>query len=129
MKAAPEPGLDILNCGAGHMEVRFEKGDAIELERAKRVITDMLRRGYALFIEGPEGLVRVKSFDPEKCVYIIGDGPLYAGEQEIYAPAADSLSEDIAQPKLKPRRGRPPKNRTVPMEKVRVTAIGRSAGG
>lgn len=118
------PGLDILNTGHGHMEISFDKGDPMELERAKRIIADMLRRGYVLFIEGEDkALIRVEHFDPEKGVYIIADGPLYAGDQAEVVTHAESV------PATPRRRGRPPKSVAVPMEKVRATAIGRSAGG
>jgi len=73
------PGLDILNTGRGHAEVTFDHQDPIELERGKRIIEDMLRRGYLLFIQGDDGaVVRVESFDGERGRYIIGDCALYA---------------------------------------------------
>jgi hypothetical protein len=73
--------LDVLNCCAGHMSFSFDNGDPLELERAKRVVTDMLKRGYALFIEDKDGkLAKVKKFDPKRAEYIIADGPLYAGD-------------------------------------------------
>lgn len=110
-----KPGLDILNAGKGHVEVRFDNNDPLEIERAKRIITDMLKRGYVLFIEGKgKELTRVKSFDQVKGVYLIAD----LGEQaEAIEPA----------PAIKRGRGRPKKE--VDMTKVRVTAVGRSAGG
>lgn len=44
-----EPGIDILNAGLGHMEIRFNSEDPLEGVRAERIIADMLKRGYALF--------------------------------------------------------------------------------
>lgn len=99
------PGIDILNCGHGHMEVRFNEKDPLELERAKRIIGDMLRRGYVLFVEGADkALIRVERFDAEKGVYIIADGPLYAGEDEGVwpdepAPAATAEKRKPGRPK------------------------------
>lgn len=124
-----EPGIDILNTGHGHTEVRFTGENAVEMERAKRIIQDMLRRGYVLFVEGADkALIRVQSFDPEKNVYIIADGPLYAGE---VSPAAveDPPPATAPAPGPPPKRGRGRPRREVPVDKVRTTAIARSAGG
>lgn len=124
-----EPGIDILNTGAGHMEVRFTEGDPIELERAGRIISDMLRRGYVLFIEDDDGkLTRVQSFDPKKNVYIIADGPLYSGDGGTASGLSQEPTPQPTPPAPAKRRGRPRKTE-VPMATTRVTAIGRSAGG
>lgn len=125
---APSPGIDILNCSGGHIEVRFDGKDAMELERAKRVITDMLKRGYVLFIEGPDGkLTRVERFDPEKFCYIVADGPLYAGDTPSAVEEPDNTPPPQPPPVTHGRRGRASKE--VPVASVRTTAIGRSAGG
>ena len=74
--------VDVLNCGSGHLKFSFDSGE-VEAERASRVVQDMLRRGYALFIEGKAGkMIKVKSFDPKTREYIIADGALYAGDEE-----------------------------------------------
>jgi hypothetical protein len=119
-------GLDILNTGMGHAEVNFSVEDPVELERGKRIIQDMLRRGYLLFIEGDDGkLIRVLDFQAATGKYIIGDGALYAGSEPLEEAAATAST---AAPAVKRGRGRPPKA-TVPMTAVRATAMGRSAGG
>jgi hypothetical protein len=128
----PAPGIDILNCGTGHTEVRIDQSNPIEIERAKRIITDMLRRGYVLFVEGPDhALTRVERFDPEKGVYIIAD----LGEPEIHllppgvegAPLSPAAPEPQPMPTgLKRSRGR---KAEVPMTSTRATAIARTAGG
>lgn len=123
MKPPPEkPGLDILNTGHGHAEINFNHEDVIELERGKRIIEDMLKRGYLLFIHGDDGkMVKVEKFDRSTGKYIIGDCALYAGAEPIGEPEVQSTEE----PK---KRGRPRKG-AVPMDQVRATSIGRSAGG
>lgn len=99
--------LDILNCGKGHMEIRFDKEDAIETARASRVIQDMLARGYALFIEGADKkLTRVESFDEKQGAYIIADS---------------------AKQPAKKGPGRP--RAALPMHEAKAVAVGRSAGG
>jgi hypothetical protein len=113
------PGLDILNTGHGHAEINFDPSKPEELTRAKSVITDMLERGYLLFIEGADGqVVKVEAFDPAQGRYIIGDCTQHAEAQPMAEP-------------VKRRRGRPPGTRrgSVPMDKVRATSMGRSAGG
>lgn len=125
-----KPGLDILNTGKGHAEVNFSIDDPIELERGKRIIQDMLRRGYLLFITGDDGkMIRVEKFCEKTGRYIIGDGALYAGSEplEEEAPPITTLAGNTVTPEPK-RRGRPPKA-AVPIMKARVTSIGRSAGG
>lgn len=106
--------IDILNCGAGYLEITFTAGDAIETTRAKRIITDMIKRGYALFIHGKDNaLIRVKKFDAKTERYIIADGPTVPAEAEpVPLPAV---------------RGK--KERTISMHKAKATVVGRSAGG
>ncbi len=125
-----KPGLDILNTGKGHAEVNFSIDDPIELERGKRIIQDMLRRGYLLFIHGDDGkMVRVQSFCEKTGRYIIGDGALYAGSEPLEEPLVPitTLPGQTVTPEPI-RRGRPRKG-AVPMTTVRATSIGRSAGG
>lgn len=114
------PGLDILNTGHGHMEVNFDKDDPIEIERARRIITDMIERGYNLFIEGKDGrMSRVLAFDPETDRYIIGDGAVH--------PASEPIDKHSLKQRV-PRKQRKTAA-AVPMREVRATAMGPSAGG
>lgn len=120
------PGIDILNTGTGHTEIRFNNGDPIEVERARRVVVDMLRRGYVLFVHEGDRVLRVESFDSAKDVYIIAEGPLYSGDDDR-PPITDPVGA-ASEPPAK-RKGRPPRTREVPLTEGKVTAIGRSAGG
>ena len=107
--------IEILNTGSGHTEIHIDKSNEIELERSKRIIQDMLRRGYVLFVEDKDKkLSRVKEFDAEQGVYIIAD----LGEEKA--------EESVEATQPTPKRGR---QRKVPMESTKATAIGRSAGG
>lgn len=109
--------LDVLNCGAGHLELKFDKSNAMETEKARRAVTDMLKRGYALFLRGEgETFVKVEAFDPERDCYIVSDTPEVAGLGTV-EPAP-------AEPK---RRGRG--RRVIPAGSASVTAVARSAGG
>jgi hypothetical protein len=110
--------IDILNTGHGHIEIRFDKEDVLEAERASRIIKDMMHRGYSLFVHEADGkLTRVLEFNEAKGVYVIADGATVAAEEEA-SPAAG--------PEQK-KRGWPRKE--VPIASAKVTAVGRSAGG
>lgn len=118
--------LDILNCGEGHLEIKFDKGDPVETAKAEHVIKDMLRRGYALFIEGPDKtLIRVQEFDEKNSAYII------AAEATEPAEVGESTGQPIP-PGLRGTRG-PGKGRrrtqSVSIHGAKTVAIGRTAGG
>jgi len=119
--------IGVLSVGAGDFKLSFDKNNPVELERAKRIVTDMLRKGYAILIEvgkqnGEPIYRRAKAFDPETCEYII-DGVPDEQKQPAETPA-ESEGE-------KPRRGRPPGSRNVRIAaaSTNAVAVGRTAGG
>jgi hypothetical protein len=69
------PGIDVLNTGYGDFELRFDENKPDEVQKAKETITDMLKRGYVIFVHQGEETLRVRKFDPHKNVYIIGSTP------------------------------------------------------
>ena len=69
------PGIDVLNTGYGDFEMRFDPNSPEEVEKAKQTITDMLKRGYAIFVKQGKETFRVRKFDVDKNVYIIGSTP------------------------------------------------------
>jgi hypothetical protein len=75
------PGIDVLNTGYGDFELRFDPDKPDEVQKAKETITDMLKRGYAIFVQRGKQTFRVRKFDVDKNVYIIGSTP--AGEVPI----------------------------------------------
>jgi hypothetical protein len=76
MSAANElPGIDVLNTGYGDFELRFDPNSPEDVQKAKETITDMLKRGYAIFVLQGKETFRVRKFDPDKNVYIIGSTP------------------------------------------------------
>lgn len=115
--------VGILNVGAGDTKLTFDRKNPKERERAAKIVTDMLKRGYALLIEvrqknGEALYRRATGFDPKTCEYIIAGGP----DETIDIGAG---SAPAAPPK---RRGRPPKVR-VKAESARAVAVSRTAGG
>ena len=56
----PLPGIDVLNTGYGDFELRFDPNKPDEVQKAKETITDMLKRGYAIFVRQGQASARVK---------------------------------------------------------------------
>lgn len=69
------PGIDVLNTGYGDFELRFDPNKPDEVQKAKETITDMLKRGYAIFVRQGKETFRVRKFDVDRNVYIIGSTP------------------------------------------------------
>lgn len=106
--------LSVLNCGAGDMKFSFDSDDPLEVARASRVVTDMLHRGYMLFVEVDGKLDRVTDFDPETTEYIIADGP---GE---HSPVTETTTKKTTKKKAKKR---------VSAKGKRATGVAPTAGG
>lgn len=138
------PGtLSVLNVGAGDLKFRFDKDDPDEVTQAKRVIEDMLRRGYSLLVEHNGELRRATGFDATKGCYVVTEPPpavpepTAAPEASLKAPgaaAAASPTQTTPLPDLFPgtprRRGRPPgKRREIPMGQAHATGVAPTAGG
>jgi len=136
--------LNVLSVNDGDIEITFDNQNAAECIRAKRIINDMLRRGYALLVELPDGTyTRVRKFIEKHGKYIIADfAPVE--ESEYY----EQPREDQEKPKIekiepadpeakyvgeKKRPGRPAgkknKGTEVAMEKVNAVAVAPTAGG
>lgn len=97
--------LDILNCGAGHIAMKFDKDNPEEVVKARKMITDMMRRGYLILVTEADGSTRrVKRFDPTRDEYIIEE--------------------------MEPATPKPIKRtRRLPVHTTKATAVGRTAGG
>lgn len=147
--------LSILNVGVGDVKISFDNGDLADVIRAKRIIADMLRRGYALIVEverdGEKKYERVQEFDEACGEYIIADftpvesrsDPRPLGPQPPSTEEMEQAVEQIADA-VKAERyaslckcGRPAHHRgackgprkRLSMETTKATGIGRSAGG
>lgn len=104
--------LDVLSIGKGDLRITIG-GDADDTEKARKLITEMLEKGYAIFVETDEGLTRVKRFMPKRMTYVISD-------------FGDSGPELDPAPAPK-RRGK--RTREVPVGGTKAVAVGRTAGG
>jgi hypothetical protein len=125
--------LDVLSCGRGHTELRFDSEDPIEVERARRAVQTLMRCGCVLFVEVSGRLRRVQKFDPSTDCYIIADVPdvADAAEPSTAKPPAEGEPNVEAKPPEKKKRGRPKKAATkaVPAKSTKAIAVPmRSAG-
>lgn len=115
--------VGILNVGAGDTKLSFDKSNPAERKRAAGIVSDMLKRGFAILIQvGEKGgepiYQRAKAFDHETCEYIIAGGP----DEEL------NLSIKVPEPKVTARR-KPGRPRRVDAAKTRAVSVGRTAGG
>lgn len=121
-----KPGsIGILNVGAGDTKLVFDPAKPDEAAEAARIVTDMLRRGYAIFVqvgENEKGPVyqRAHDFDAATAEYIIAGTP----------PAETEAKH--AEPESAPRGHR--KARALPRQRVAASstsavAVARTAGG
>lgn len=146
MNINPEPGTvalrgtaSILNVGDGDTTLSFDPRNPEECERAAKIVTEMLRLGFAIMVEEPPGSKtyrRVTAFDESKFQYIIGEVSGEPNEltQDARPDAAGHAADEppteasagTAAPKA--ARGRP-KGKRLNASTTRTVAIGRTAGG
>lgn len=104
------PGcLEVLSVGKGDLKLTVGGDDPEDTEKARALITEMLRKGYGIFVETDKGLTRVKRFNPKRMTYVISE-----------------IVEDALPAKEKPRRV---VDKHVPVAGSKATAIGRTSGG
>lgn len=63
--------LSVLSASRGHLEVTFEKGDRRQTDEAKRIINDMLARGYIITVLHEGEWVRATGFNRKTNCYRI----------------------------------------------------------
>lgn len=111
--------LNYLSVNAGDITLSFDTNNGPEAFRAKEIIEDMLKRGYALFIKFDDGrFERVRSFDSSKGEYLIAGIEKTESNEETNEKQAPT-------PEVGPRRGR----KRVKFETANVTAVAPTAGG
>lgn len=104
------PGmLEVLSVGKGDIKISLDPGNPDDVENARRLIEEMLAKGYGLFVETDKGLSRVKKFNPKRMTYVISEW----------------VDEAAAAPE-RPKRSR---RTEVPVAGSKAKAIGRTAGG
>jgi hypothetical protein len=109
------PGmLEVLSIGKGDLKLTIGGDNPEDTEKARKLIQEMLEKGYAIFVETDKGPTRVKRFNPHRMTYIISEVP----DEPALEPAKTSKA-----PKKKA------KETHVPVAGSRATAVGRTAGG
>lgn len=94
--------LDVLSIGKGDLRLTVGGDDPAEIAKAKQVITEMMRAGYGIFVEGDDGVLkRVKRFNAKHMTYVISE----------LAPTGKVVEKK------------------VPLAGSKAKAIGRTAGG
>jgi hypothetical protein len=73
-------GLSVLTVGDGDTRLTFDIDKPEERERACKIVTDMLRRGFAILVQtgvkdGKPVYTSATGFDPKTAEYIIADVP------------------------------------------------------
>lgn len=125
------PGmLDVLSIGHGDVKLTLDTGDPEDVERARQLIEEMMRKGYGIFVDTDDGPTKVHEFNPRRMSYMILETP---GNELASAPAPKALAagpavraDEVIPPK-RAKRGR--KLREVPVAGSRATAVGRTSGG
>lgn len=103
------PGmLEVLSVGKGDIKISLDHNNPEDIENARKLIEEMLAKGYGLFVETDKGLSRVRKFNPKRMTYVI--------MEFVDEPTAE-------QPTPKTR------TRNVPVAGSKAKAIGRTAGG
>lgn len=122
--------LSVLNVGAGDTKLSFDKDKPAERERAARIVTEMLRMGYAILVQVGEKDGRplfqsASAFDPDTCEYIVAGLP----EEEEREIAAQIRGDEAVVPAPTPAPKQRAARRRLPAAKTRAVAVARSAGG
>lgn len=122
----------VLNAAAGDFTAEFDVDDKAASSQLAEMVTDMLRKGYALFLEDGGKTHRVTGYDPTKGEFEVRAIQHRKGTVKIrvasdVVPSAEPLLSPgsgkpfpKAEPAAAPKRGRP---------KQRVTSVAPTAGG
>lgn len=117
------PGmLEVLSVGKGDLKIQIGCEDPKDIEDGRKLIEEMLRKGYSIFVETDSGPSRVKKFNPKRMTYIVSD----LGEE----PSPNFASPIPAGGKPAPTtKKRGVVEREIPVRGSRARSIGRTAGG
>lgn len=112
--------LNVLNVGAGDIEITFDRHDSEDRDRALRMLHDMQRRGYAILVKLDDGTyVRAERIDLNRGRYVV----------QMPEDATLEGSEPEAPPKKQRGRPRGKQRRSVDVTAAQATGVARSAGG
>jgi len=122
--------VGILNVGDGDTKLSFDKSNPAERIRAARIVSDMLRRGYALLIEVNGKYVRAQEFNEDVCEYVIADfDPVQEQETSNQGGNHEQSTKTTAGTPTAKKRGRPIKTRSIDAGSAKAIAVGPISGG
>lgn len=115
----------VLSIGRGDMKINFNSDNPEEVEKARMVIMDMLKRGYLIFINVDGKDCRITDFDPKTDEYIIK----LDKRSKVFREMAERIEPDSEeQPKIiKPRTKK--REKRINAKKTHGTAIAPTSGG
>ncbi len=113
--------LAILNCTTGDTRISFDSNSPEEVERAKAVVEDMLKRGYCIAVIVGGRMERAVGFDPKTNEYIVQD------RGEPLKKEGDGVH--LNDPKMKSRGRRASTTRKVKASDTSAISVGPTAGG
>lgn len=106
--------LEVLSVGKGDIKISLDHTNPADVANARKLIEEMLSKGYGIFVETDDGLSRVKKFNPKRMTYVI--------TEVVDAPEA-STTDDAGKPAKRTR------DKHIPVAGSKAKAIGRMAGG
>lgn len=110
------PGmLEVLSVGKGDIKISLDNKNPSDVENARKLIEEMLAKGYGIFVETDTGLSRVKKFNPKRMTYVITE----MVEQPVQAASAPEQAKPVKRTR----------ERQIPVAGSKAKAIGRMAGG
>lgn len=120
--------VGILNVGAGDTKLVFDPRKPAEVERASRIVKDMIRRGFALLIQigeqdGEPIYRRARDFDETTAEYII------AGDAGVTESEHDEKPAGAAGRSGKAKGAGKARIRRIPAASTNAVAVARTAGG
>jgi hypothetical protein len=129
------PGvLEVLSVGKGDLKLTWDDTPD-DVEKARSVIEEMLRKGYSIFVETDVGPARVKRFSPTRMTYVITE--LAVGNELPTGPSAPAAltagapvePDEVITPKKATRSRKKTQEREIPVAGSKARAVGRTAGG
>lgn len=67
--------IDVLSIAKGDMRLVLTSTTDEERAKSTKVIEDLFKAGYTIFVETDAGLRRVKKYNPKRQTYVIVDTP------------------------------------------------------
>jgi hypothetical protein len=127
--------LSVPNVGAGDIELKFNRHDDAEAQKAIRMLKDMQARGYAILVRDEDGnYQRATSVDASSGHYVLTlpasvETPADAVPRTCECGCGSAVKEGKRFVHGHSTRGRGKRQVAVPVARRHATSVARSAGG